>query len=455
MSLLHRKLQNIVFNSVRSISKLKKRKILQDESSFEVYRIKPKTSTTHNKIYVWGMQETGALGLATSLKVHKHGLTTMKKYPKRMPFGERFEVIDAAAGYGFSIFAVEPTEEHGNYTLYGSGLNTDSQIGYHKHLGIINKPIELLLYPAPIELPMKSPDEIHRVIKVGCGRAHTVVLTEQGVIFTLGNNSYGQCARIIIEDENYLGSQVINRLIPELFENKRIKDIACGQDHTMFLTENGEVYSCGWSADGQTGLGTYNNQELPKLVEGDIKKEKIIKLSSTGDAVLAMNDKGEVFGWGNSEYNQILLDSDEQQINVPLHLKYLKNIGKVTDIAAGGSFSMILNDEGNVFVWGYGLLGFGPNVDFCKEPKLIPPTLFGRNSFNPQNRIISINCGLYHMAAINSDNDLFMWGRNKFGCLGIGHDNDQYFPFKSLVGAKVHRVFCGVDHSIALCKLFI
>ncbi|XP_070505923.1 RCC1-like G exchanging factor-like protein [Chironomus tepperi] len=453
--LINRKLQKIIFNSARSISKLKKRKILQDESSFEVYRMKPKTCTTHNKIYVWGMQETGALGLATSLKVHKHGLTTMKKFPKRMPFGERFEVIDAAAGYGFSVFAVEPTEEHGNYTLYGTGLNTDSQIGYHKHLGKTNKPIELLLYPAPIELPMKSPDEIHRAIKVECGRAHTVVLTEQGVVFTLGNNSYGQCARPIIEDENYLGSQVINRLSSELFGGKRIKDIACGQDHTMFLTEYGEVYSCGWSADGQTGLGTYNNQELPKLVEGDIKNEKIIKLSSTGDAVLAMNENGEVFGWGNSEYNQILLDSDEQQINVPLHLKYLKNNGKVIDIAAGGSFSMILNDEGNVFVWGYGLLGFGPNVDFCKEPKLIPPTLFGRNSFNPENRVTSINCGLYHMAAINSDNDLFMWGRNKFGCLGIGHDNDQYFPFKSLVGAKVHRVFCGVDHSIALCKLFI
>jgi len=417
--------------------------------------MKPKTSTTHNKLYVWGMQETGALGLAASLKVHKHGLTTMKKYPKRMPFGERFEVIDAAAGYGFSVFAVEPTEEHGNYSLYGTGLNTDSQIGYHKHLGITNKPIELLLYPAPIELPMKSPDEIHRVIKVECGRAHTVVLTEQGVIFTLGNNSYGQCARTIIEDENYLGSQVINRLSPELFANKRIKDIVCGQDHTMFLTENGEVFSCGWSADGQTGLGTYNNQDLPMLAEGDIKNENIVKLSSTGDAVLAMNDKGDVFGWGNSEYNQILLDSDEQQINVPLHLKYLNNIGKIINIAAGGSFSMVLNDEGNVFVWGYGLLGFGPNVDFCKEPKLIPPTLFGRNSFNPENRVISINCGLYHMAAINSDNDLFMWGRNKFGCLGIGHDNDQYFPFKSLVGAKVHRVFCGVDHSIALCKLFI
>ena len=33
----------------------------------------------------------------------------------------------------------------------------------------------------------------------------------------------------------------------------RILQIVCGQDHTMFLTEDGEVYSCGLGADGQTG----------------------------------------------------------------------------------------------------------------------------------------------------------------------------------------------------------
>lgn len=59
------------------------------------------------------------------------------------------------------------------------------------------------------------------------------------------------------------------------------------------------------------------------------------------------------------------------------------------------------------------------------------------------------------MVAINSDNDLFSWGRNKFGCLGLGHDKDQFFPYKTLVGAKVQKVKCGVDHSIALCKTFI
>lgn len=315
--------------------------------------------------------------------------------------------------------------------------------------------MELLIYPAPIELPKRNADEIVRVTKVSCGRAHSVAIADNGIVYTLGNNAYGQCGRQIIEDENYFGSQVVTMLDESIFGGEEVRDVVCGQDHTIFITKSGKLYSCGWSADGQTGLGHYNNHPKPSLIEGDIKNENIVKVSCVGDCVLALNEKGEVFGWGNSEYNQILLDSEDQQINVPINLKYLKNIGKIVDVAAGGSFSMALNEEGSVFVWGYGMLGLGPKVDYSKVPTEIPSTIFGRNAFNPNLRVISINCGLYHMAAVTSENDLFMWGRNKFGCLGIGHENDQPFPFKANVAAKVQKILCGVDHSVALAKPFI
>lgn len=112
-------------------------------------------------------------------------------------------------------------------------------------------------------------------------------------------------------------------------------------------------------------------------------------------------------------------------------------------------------DNGDVFVWGYGLLGLGPSAEYTKLPTLIPPTLFGRNTFNPETKVTSIDCGMNHFAAINSDQDLFMWGRNKYGCLGLGHQKDQYFPYKASLGAKVLKVSCGADHTIALCKSFM
>ena len=39
---------------------------------------------------------------------------------------------------------------------------------------------------------------------------------------------------------------------PEMFSLLRFQ-VACGQDHSLFLTETGKVYACGWGADGQTG----------------------------------------------------------------------------------------------------------------------------------------------------------------------------------------------------------
>lgn len=59
----------------------------------------------------------------------------------------------------------------------------------------------------------------------------------------------------------------------------------------MFITKTGEVYSCGWGADGQTGLGHYNNESWPTLVEGDIKGETIVKIVTSADCVLALNSR--------------------------------------------------------------------------------------------------------------------------------------------------------------------
>lgn len=469
MPLFARKLFNLLTQASRHISHEKRRLIMQDVDAIQgssnvvtlltfinfnfisEFNFKPKRNNP--KVYVWGLAETGALGIQRSLKQHKKRHCMFVQHPSRLSFGERYEVLDVSCGYGFSVFVVK--SDDGGISLFGTGINTDSQIGFNKHRGVTNKPIEILIYPAPIYLPKTSTDEDVQAVKAATGRAHTVVLSDDGAVFTLGNNAYGQCARAVIEDEEYFGSELVHRLEPEIFDNQRVVDIVCGQDHSIFIAESGAVYSCGWGSDGQTGLGHFNNHHRPERVQGDIKDEKIVKVSSKGDCVLALNDKGEVFGWGNSEYGQISQVDGVQQINVPSHLKYFDGIGKVVDIAAGGSFCAVLNDSGDMFVWGFGLLGLGPEVDYCKKPTLIPPTLFGRNPFNPENRVTSINCGLNHLAAINTDNDLFTWGRNKFGCLGLGHEKDQFFPYKAMVGAKVSRVSCGPDHTIALCRSFI
>ncbi|GFQ78166.1 RCC1-like G exchanging factor-like protein, partial [Trichonephila clavata] len=52
-------------------------------------------------------------------------------------------------------------------------------------------PLGTLAEPVPIALPLLNSGT--KAIKVGCGRAHTVVITDKEGIFSLGNNCYGQC----------------------------------------------------------------------------------------------------------------------------------------------------------------------------------------------------------------------------------------------------------------------
>lgn len=54
-------------------------------------------------------------------------------------------------------------------------------------------------------------------------------------------------------------------------------------------------------------------------------------------------------------------------------------------------------EEGNVFVWGYGILGKGPNLLETAAPEMIPPTLFGSSDV----RVKHLRCGLSQFAALN------------------------------------------------------
>lgn len=116
---------------------------------------------------------------------------------------------------------------------------------------------------------------------------------------------------------------------------------------------------------------------------------------------------------------------------------------------------LLFPENGDVFVWGYGLLGLGPNVQRTPKPKQIPPALFGRNEFNPECRVEKVACGISHLAAITNNGDLYMWGRNRHGCLGLGNKKDQQFPLRVSIGAHVMKVSCSVDHTVAICKPFM
>ncbi|XP_050405563.1 RCC1-like G exchanging factor-like protein [Patella vulgata] len=444
------RVKDTLFTLNRSAGSYKQRILKREDIKEEITQYIGENAKQAQRVYVWGCAATGALGIAKFLRPEKgHRPLMQVKTPSRMKSmnENNMKVYDVSCGYGFTVYAVKKGNKH---SILGTGINTDSQIGYHEQPRNSGRILDYVIGPTQIYLPLKDPDTT-RVSSMSCGRAHTVIVTEGEGVYSLGNNAYGQCGRSIVPEEVFRKNPRVN-VLTDLPDN--IVKVECGQDHTMFLTEEGHVYSCGLGADGQTGLGHYNNIDKPTRLKGDIEGEKIVSISSKGDCVLGISENGEVFGWGNSEYNQLSMVTEETQVNIPRHLPITKYCGKIIKAVAGGSVCAILNSKNEVYVWGYGILGKGPKLDMCMEPSKLPQALFGQNELQPEVKVLDIVCGLGHFVALTDKGDIFSWGKNKYGCIGLGKETDQFFPLKVSLPAEAVSVYCGVDHTVALAKSF-
>ncbi|XP_033640149.1 RCC1-like G exchanging factor-like protein [Asterias rubens] len=424
----------------------------EESKEMEISQLVGKHRKRQNRVYVWGFSYTGALGEASFVKPKlKKGkpVTSRRKY-QTAPYllnQDRKVITSVACGYGFTLLASNTLE---TTKVWGTGINTDSQLGYQPKSIQKDEGLEYILAPVPIDLPLTRPRSA-RVTQIACGRAHSLILTDTEGVFSLGNNVHGQCGRTVVEKENYSSNRVIHNV--QGIDGK-IKQIQCGHDHSLFLTEEGAVYSCGWGADGQLGLGHYESVDLPMRLEGDIKGERIVEIATFADCCLAVSDKGELFGWGNSEYNQLNSITDETQVYEPRHLPFT-GVGKVVGAATGGTICQLVNDTGDVFVWGYGILGKGPKLSESKWPEHIPSILLGRTKLKPDVKVTQVHCGLHHFAAVTNEGDLYTWGSNGTGHLGLGTLANQFFPLRVSVAADVTSVACGVDHMVLLTKTVI
>eukprot|EP00301_Raphidiophrys_heterophryoidea_P026403 c9107_g1_i1.p1 GENE.c9107_g1_i1~~c9107_g1_i1.p1 ORF type:complete len:212 (-),score=44.48 c9107_g1_i1:476-1081(-) len=110
-----------------------------------------------------------------------------------------------------------------------------------------------LLEPHIIE----SLDESESIFS-GSQAAHFFIV-RQGKVFGMGRNECGQLG---------LGhkTSVVGNPSPVTFPaDQKVKKIACGKRHTLFLTETGAVYSCGKNDFGQLGIGKVSENEATPM----------------------------------------------------------------------------------------------------------------------------------------------------------------------------------------------
>ena len=114
--------------------------------------------------------------------------------------------------------------------------------------------------------------------------------------------------------------------------------------------------------------------------------------------------------------------------------------------AVGEVHSIRLGDDGNGYVWGHnynGQLGLEHNYDLNT-----PMILKSPNNY----KWISFVCESYSSFGMTENREVFSWGFNYYGQLGLGHFKDQNKPQLLLCSndSEWKELFCGGNHTIGI-----
>ena len=210
--------------------------------------------------------------------------------------------------------------------------------------------------------------------------------------------------------------------------------IAASETHNLAIDKDGNLWSWGKNNEGQLGDGT----DVNKLVPTKIIIEKKFTQISCGDYLfsLAIDNEGNLYSWGYNVYGQL----GNQTTNTKMKPEQIIKGTKFTQISAGYDFALALDREGNLWSWGnndHGQLGRGGE-------SAVPSIVKEGTKFT------QISAGENHCLAIDKDGNLWSWGRNFAGQLGDGTTSDHTYPEIVKIDKKITQISAGEMHSLAL-----
>lgn len=315
-------------------------------------------------------------------------------------------------------------------------------------------------------------------IKISCGKKHLCAIVNRKS-YICGKNKNGQLGFGHLNDIN----------LPHKLNLSNVKSIKCGKFMTMALTHNGDFYVWG-SIPLHT---TYFKSQWHHPIDDDMRgtclntlKSKPYKLSiphiqkiqmtcfSDGfglimcdkiyfsychvlrehfipnvkqikhchNYIIIRTAKGKLYSSGANEYGQLGLGHYD-------HSKIFQEIllTDVIKIESGEFHSIALvtnsSNKTNLYVWGQndvGQLGLGdPNSR--NSPQLL--------IWASESTVCGISCGANHTMALLKNDQLYIWGCNFHGQLGLGHYDNMFLPQKlNLNGAL--RIRGGAYHTMAV-----
>ncbi|TKR93812.1 hypothetical protein L596_008198 [Steinernema carpocapsae] len=335
-------------------------------------------------------------------------------------------------------FLGEQAARMGKRCLYAWGLAEEGQLGMRiPGSGLITSPQQI--FGAPV-------DEFGVTISsIACGEKHTIMLTADGKLWSVGANECGQLGRSGAQHGSFTIYPV------EMNVGTKIIQIEAGQYHSAAVAEDGRLFVWGRNAELQCARRNSNVVNKPSRVT---EITEAVQVACGANNCVALQQSGNVYVWG-----AVL----GKHVSLPTIVSIFSKI-PIVQISAGDDHFGALTSSGYLYTWGrneYGQCGNGSQLD---RPHLLRQqphggTHEGRPPLraDPQlvaellgSHVTKVACGRLHTVAVASGR-IYSFGLNSNGQLGTGRLSSTIITPQLVCELnKITTIFAGYDQTFAI-----
>lgn len=309
----------------------------------------------------------------------------------------------------------------------------------------------------------KQEEMLGYLVQICAAKQHILYLTERGEVYSYGRGVFGVCG------QGGAKSCFQQQLLRPLSDRK-VLQIACGEYHSLALTQALDLYSWGRGFEGQLGLSTTTQVEIaakPTFVTF-FNRLKVKNVAAGSYFSLAITQEGELYGWGEARLGQLgcgkqsfvfipekitIKDEEENvmrksQSNISLRESSPRSANpspcedcRVRKVAAGFGHTAVITEDDSLFAWGlntFGQLGVGESRNIRWRPARVEKDI--TNNWMP--RIRDVACGYNFTFVIDCEGKLYSWGKGYIGHNRLTEDDRPRKINTKTQNRKFTALFC-------------
>eukprot|EP00761_Pharyngomonas_kirbyi_P013297 gb/GECH01013324.1/.p1 GENE.gb/GECH01013324.1/~~gb/GECH01013324.1/.p1 ORF type:complete len:754 (+),score=115.14 gb/GECH01013324.1/:1-2262(+) len=270
--------------------------------------------------------------------------------------------------------------------------------------------------------PQKIDFNGEKIIKADISDVHSIFLTEQGQVYTCGTWGGGVTSSTTPVKVMQLQTEVI-------------VDVVAGPCCLFARTREGNVYSWGWGQNGASGHPDANNRSAPTKIN-TLANVKIISASKTNSETIFVTHNNQVYYCGQNGRGQFGFASANGN-NFLNRKTALELGGSIDDISISQQHLVILSDNRVYYVG-------NPNPGNNNHSSKLPKEIEQLRNLN----VKQVQAGNRFGAALTENHLVYIWGDQVELLLGSKTSNTSLTPL-CLEMDPVNNIVCANQTCVA------